>query len=167
MTNDPDPGSDAKGDPTTNPDSASSASNAAGDARSERSSPATRRRTPRWIVIGAWGVGLLGVTTLVVPHFLSNYIVCNGTRTHADIRALEIAAKDYALRNGGKWPDDLDVLVRPDVNGDRFLDRTSLPVDPWGHAYRYERKPRIYSLGRDGVRGGEGKDADVDNYDAP
>lgn len=137
--------------------------NAADGARSGAGSAVTRPRVRRWIVISAGGVLVLAVTTLVVPSFLMKLTLCGGTKTRVDIRALEAAAKDYALRNGGKWPDDLEVLVRPDVNGNRLLDRASLPVDPWGRVYRYDPRPRIYSLGRDGVAGGTGEDADVDN----
>ncbi|MFO6423848.1 type II secretion system major pseudopilin GspG [Motilimonas sp. KMU-193] len=40
-----------------------------------------------------------------------------------------------------------------------------VPIDPWNKPYIYERKNNgdfaLYSLGRDGVKGGEGEDQDV------
>jgi general secretion pathway protein G len=55
------------------------------------------------------------------------------------------------------------------VHGATYLRNAKLPVDPWDHAYVYEPpepgnpEPRIYTLGRDGMVGGTGEDADVDN----
>jgi hypothetical protein len=43
----------------------------------------------------------------------------------------------YAARNGGAYPDSLEVLVTPDATGARYLDPADL-VDPWGDAYLYE-----------------------------
>ena len=50
-----------------------------------------------------------------------------------------------------------------------FLDK--LPTDPWGNPYLYlspsdDGKPYdLYSLGADGVRGGDGEDADISVWD--
>ncbi len=55
----------------------------------------------------------------------------------ADIRELEAALEAYALANGGRYPTSLEVLVTPDENGQTFLGRTSLPLDPWGDDYDY------------------------------
>lgn len=44
--------------------------------------------------------------------------------------------------------------------------RGSLPMDPWGNAYRYSSSGDVYeivSLGADGVSGGEGENADIRN----
>ena len=90
-------------------------------------------------------------------------------RAEVEIAAIECAVKECSIRNGGKYPDDLEVLVTPDANGHTFLDTTRLPKDPWGHEYIYEPpgpgqpQPIIRSYGRDGQPGGEGDDADVDN----
>jgi general secretion pathway protein G len=90
-------------------------------------------------------------------------------KARADILAIETALKDYAINNGGKYPDVLAVLVVPDVNGHAYLASKKVPTDPWGREYLYEpptpsrAEPRVYTLGKDGQVGGEGDDADIDN----
>ena len=44
-----------------------------------------------------------------------------------------------------------------------------LPMDPWGRAYLYlspgeYREADIYSMGADGLPGGEGQNADIGNW---
>ena len=60
--------------------------------------------------------------------------------------------------------------IEPDPNGHRFLNKTSVPKDPWQNPYLYEppvgsEKYRIYTLGRDGSPGGDGEDGDYSNHD--
>lgn len=112
-------------------------------------------------------IGLLA--TLVVPNVIQKFFQAAGTKAKVDITSIESALKEYAINNGGKWPDSLEVLVTPDQNGHTYLDQKSMPKDPWGHEYMYEApgsgqpQPRIFSYGADGQPGGEGKDADIDN----
>ncbi len=43
-----------------------------------------------------------------------------------------------------------------------------LPMDPWGRPYQYNNDtgaPEIFSLGRDGLLGGDGSDADISSWD--
>jgi general secretion pathway protein G len=93
----------------------------------------------------------------------------SGGKAKADIIAIDSALKEYAIMNGGKYPDSLAVLVVPDANGRKFLESKALPRDPWGHEYLYDPpsaqhpEPRVYSYGKDGKPGGEGEDADIDN----
>jgi len=90
-----------------------------------------------------------------------------GQRAAAEeLALLRQAVDEYALANRGRYPDSLEELRRPDVNGSRFLEGQRLTRDPWGNLYRYERPtrgsdPRVYSLGADGLVGGRGEDADV------
>lgn len=92
-----------------------------------------------------------------------------GTKARADVIAIRMALDEYAANNGMRYPESLEVLVTPDANGQRYLEREELPLDPWGRAYRYEPpteaqpRPRVYTLGRDGEPGGEDEDADVDS----
>lgn len=51
-----------------------------------------------------------------------------------------------------------------------YLSR-AVPLDPWGRPYRYESPGvndtlayDLYSLGRDGIQGGEGEDADITSW---
>ena len=112
-------------------------------------------------------IGLLA--TLVVPNVLSKFAFATKEKAKVDIAAIESALKEYAIRNGGKYPDSLEVLVTPDVNGHAYLEMNHVPKDPWGHEYLYEQpgpgqpNPIVRSYGKDGQPGGEGDDADFDN----
>ncbi len=112
-------------------------------------------------------IGLLA--TLVVPNVVARLFASQVGKAKADIVAIENALNSYAVENNGRYPDSLDALVTPDENGNTFLDRETVPVDPWANEYGYEppgagnNKPRIFTYGADGVPGGEGKDRDFDN----
>ena len=112
-------------------------------------------------------IGLLA--TLVVPNVLQRFAAASKGKAKVDIMAIESALKEYAINNGGKFPDNLDVLVTPDVNGQTYIEGKSIPKDPWRNEYMYEAptpgqpQPRVYSYGKDGQPGGEGDDADFDN----
>jgi hypothetical protein len=90
-----------------------------------------------------------------------------GARIHADLDAIRTAVLQYAIANGGKFPDSLEILVVPDVHGAKYLERAEVPKDPWGRKYRYEPPTpgqpvgRVYSYGKDDAPGGDGEDADV------
>jgi general secretion pathway protein G len=50
-----------------------------------------------------------------------------------------------------------------------YLENRNVPKDPWDNDYRYISPGEhgdfdLYSLGADGVRGGEKKDADIENW---
>lgn len=91
-------------------------------------------------------------------------------QAESDIESIDDALEHYALNNSGWYPDSLEVLVTPDVNGATYLKATKLPQDPWGRDYVYElqssgrQMSKLYTLGRDGRAGGTGEDADVDNF---
>lgn len=112
-------------------------------------------------------IGLLA--TLVVPNVVKRLFVANKTKAKADIVALSQAVDEYAIQNGGRYPDTLDVLVTPDQDGFTYLKSDVLPKDPWGHEYFYERggtgahQYRIGSYGKDGAPGGDSDDKDLDN----
>jgi len=74
-----------------------------------------------------------------------------------------------------RWPTESEGLallttkpVGEGANGwaGPYLDE-AVPNDPWGHPYQYAPQPSgsqpytLYSFGADGVRGGEGQDADI------
>lgn len=112
-------------------------------------------------------IGLLA--TLVVPNVVGKLMKANRAKAEADIVAIASAVTQYAIDNGGRYPDSLEALVQPDANGDNYLDRETVPKDPWGNEYVLEPAPsgsrrfRVFSYGKDGVPGGEGDDADIDN----
>jgi general secretion pathway protein G len=90
-------------------------------------------------------------------------------KAKADVQAIASAVTSYALENDGRLPDSLEALIRPDENGRTFLDTDELPDDPWGRPYRYGPSApgtatfRVFTLGADGLPGGDGEDRDIDN----
>jgi general secretion pathway protein G len=112
-------------------------------------------------------LGLLA--TLVVPKVVDKLGFANEKKAAADVTAIYNAVNEYALLNGGKFPDSLEALIAPDEHGRAILDREEVPTDPWGTPYFYEPpgpgqpKPRVGSYGKDGQPGGEGDDQDIDN----
>jgi len=113
-------------------------------------------------------IGLLA--TLVVPNVMQKLAMAFKGKARVDIMAIHNALGEYATVNGGRYPDSLQALVEPDENGYTFLDRRTIPLDPWKNEYLYEApgggevRPRVYTLGKDGSIGGEGDNADIDNW---
>lgn len=111
-------------------------------------------------------IGLLA--TLVVPKVVSRLFVAQTGKAKADIVTIAGALEQYAIDNGGVYPDSLESLVTADENGISYLNMERIPVDPWNNEYRYEPpsggQPAIVgTYGKDGVPGGEGDDRDFDN----
>ncbi len=85
----------------------------------------------------------------------------------ANLKRLSDAVTAYRIDNAGRLPRSLEVLVTRDEKGARYIDSDEVPLDPWGNEYVYEapegarREMRLYSLGADGKKGGEGENADI------
>jgi len=113
-------------------------------------------------------IGLLA--TLVIPNVVGRLFQSQVGKAKADIMAIVNALDSYAVENSGRYPDSLEALVTPDPNGNTYLNRETVPKDPWKSEYQYEPpvsgqpKPRVFTYGADGVPGGDGKDADIDNF---
>lgn len=110
-------------------------------------------------------IGLLA--TMVVPNVMRNLASAYKTTAKADIAAINGALQTYIIDHGLKYPDTLDVLIEKDGNGEAYLKRESIPKDPWKMEYMYEppsgsEPHRVYTLGKDGIPGGEGDNADMD-----
>lgn len=113
-------------------------------------------------------IGLLA--TLVVPNVVRRLFAATRAKAEADIVTIAQSLDSYAVENMGRYPDTLEALVTPDENGHTFLNRETVPTDPWGQPYIYEppsggRKPNVISYGKDTAPGGEGDDADI-TYEA-
>lgn len=115
-------------------------------------------------------IGILGA--VIVPNLLSRPDQARTTAAQTDLRNLSNALDMYRLDNFQYPSTDqgLQALVsRPSGfpepkywNPDGYL--KSLPTDPWGTPYVYERSGAnisLFSLGADGVEGGEGFNADI------
>lgn len=122
-------------------------------------------------------IGLL--VGIVAPNVLDSADKARVQKVQADIKAIESALKIYRLENFNYPTSDqgLQALVeKPSIdpiprnwkkNG--YLD--DMPLDPWGREYLYlspaefgDGEYDIYSLGADGVSGGEDQNADIGNW---
>ncbi len=88
-----------------------------------------------------------------------------------DLAAIGSAISHFQRNNGGHGPSGLNVLVMQDANGKRYFARAELPLDAYGRAYEYSQDDQgqaweLCFLGKDGVRGGEGADADISTSQA-
>lgn len=122
-------------------------------------------------------VVILGIlAAMIVPNVISRIDSAQSTKVKQDIRAIESALKLFRL-DRFRYPsteEGLAALVTPPADSSQpwpaggYLDR--LPTDPWNRPYFYLQPGNrgeldVYTLGRDGVEGGEGVDADVGNWD--
>ena len=127
------------------------------------------------IMVVIFIIGLL--IAVVATSVLGNQDKAMRQKVLADLSTLEQALDMYRLDNL-RYPtteQGLGALVKapaaePLARGwraDGYIRR--LPDDPWGNAYRYRAPGEhgridIYSLGADGVDGGEGTDGDIGNW---
>jgi general secretion pathway protein G len=113
-------------------------------------------------------LGLLA--TLVVPNVIAKLNTAFKGKAVSDITAITNALNEFAMNNAMKYPDTLEALVTPDTNGNTYLNMKKVPLDPWKNEYQYEPpragqpQPRVFTNGKDGQPGGEGDDADIDNF---
>ena len=110
------------------------------------------------------------LATFVANNALPYLFKAGKARATSDIVAICAAIDTFAIDNGGRYPESLELLVTPDENGVTYLkDMTSTPRDPWKNPYEYEPASgsgayRVISYGKDGQPGGDGDDADIDNF---
>ncbi len=120
-------------------------------------------------------MGLL--ISVVAPTVLNRADEARVQKAHADFKAIETALKIYRLDNY-VYPtteQGLEALVEastlaPEPRNFKqggYLEE--LPLDPWGRPYLYlspgdHKNVDIYSLGADGLSGGEEQSADIGNW---
>jgi general secretion pathway protein G len=120
-------------------------------------------------------IGLLAA--FILPNVFGNVEKAQISRVKGDLQGLETALTMYKLDNY-KYPSTdlgLNALVQrpndPSVRNWReggYLRRIS--KDPWGNPYQYVfpgthgQEYDLYSLGADSQEGGEGKNADIGNW---
>jgi len=122
-------------------------------------------------------VAIMGLMiAAIAPNLFKNVDKAQKTRIGSDIRQIESALKFHRLDNY-RYPSQsqgLEVLVTgpsgsstSQWNGP-YLDE--LPKDPWQKTYGYAnpgthgKAIEVYTLGYDGVVGGEGQDKDWGNW---
>ena len=121
-------------------------------------------------------IGLLA--TIVVINVLPSGDKAKSVRAKADISTIEGGLDMYKLQNGS-YPttaQGLEALVRAPsgVNASTYqpggyLKGSKVPNDPWGRPYLYASpgthgEADVWSFGADGKEGGEGANADIDNW---
>jgi len=120
-------------------------------------------------------MGLL--ISVVAPTVLNRADDARIQKVYADFKSIETALKIYRLDNYvyPSTEQSLDALVTPstlDPEPRNFKTGGYLgevPRDPWGRPYLYlspgeNGEIDIYSLGADGISGGEGQNADIGNW---
>jgi len=109
-------------------------------------------------------IGLL--STLVVPNVIDRLRIAKGKIAQGQVAMIKEALDLYML-DQGTYPDSLDELVSTEGGRSRYLDRKTVPFDPWENAYHYEppgdfsAELVLCSLGADGSPGGTGPAADI------
>lgn len=120
-------------------------------------------------------MGLL--ISIVAPTVLNQADSARIQKAQADFKAIETALKLYRLDNF-VYPSSeqgLEALVNPsqiDPEPRNFKQGgylSEVPLDPWGRTYLYlspgeNGEVDIYTLGADGLSGGEGQNADLGNW---
>lgn len=134
-----------------------------------------KTRTPRGFTLIELLVVLI-ILGLLVGIVLPNVIgqVGSSKSKAARVQIEELgAALDIFRLETGRYPtsqEGLRALVEqpgdlPNWNGP-YLKKRTVPDDPWDRPYQYRSPGQhgeydLYTLGRDGVEGGEGEEADV------
>lgn len=109
---------------------------------------------------------------LVLPGIIGKAESAKAKAAASQVSRLSMAVESYYL-DTGRTPDSLDDLVNEpgDANGwnGPYIKASSLK-DPWGREYEYSypgdhAEFDIVSMGADGQPGGEGKNADLNNWE--
>jgi general secretion pathway protein G len=109
---------------------------------------------------------------LVLPGIISKAEGAKAKAAVSQVSRLSMAVESYYL-DTGNTPDSLDQLVTEGGNvtgwNGPYVKESSLK-DPWGREYEYSYPGEhaefdLISLGADGQSGGEGKNADVNNWE--
>ncbi len=120
------------------------------------------------------------LVALVAPRIIGRTDDARITDAKLQIKNFEMALKLFKLDNGF-YPDTqqgLEALIEkptvgripPKYRDGGYLEQKKIPLDPWGSPYIYlcpglHGDFDIISYGADGKEGGEGKDADIKNWD--
>ncbi len=124
---------------------------------------------------------ILGILAgLIVPRIMDRPEQARRTKAALTLRSLDSALKLYRLDNG-VYPtteQGLEALVRKPETGNvpqnwregGYLDSQRVPKDPWGNefVYIYPGEHGDYDLssyGRDGEKGGEGDNEDINLWE--
>ncbi|MBI3601132.1 MAG: type II secretion system major pseudopilin GspG [Nitrospinae bacterium] len=123
---------------------------------------------------------ILGILAAVIaPRIIGRVDEAKVAEAKIQIKNFETALKLYKIDNGvyPSTEQGLDALIEKPVVGvipkkwrdGGYLEKRKIPADPWGNPYIYispgvHGDHDIISYGADGVRGGEGFDKDIENW---
>lgn len=125
-------------------------------------------------------ITILGIlAALIVPRVVGRTDDAKIAASKQDIASIMQALKLYRLDNG-RYPttdQGLQALITKPATepvpsnwkAGGYLERSSVPKDPWGHPYQYlspgtKGEIDVFSLGADQQPGGEGPDADIGSW---
>lgn len=123
--------------------------------------PAATTKRSGWRRALPWCAALLvgfAALAVAVPNVLERFQHhdYHHAKWYRDLLALRSALDEYAVRNAGRYPAQLDELIAPDRrDGYRFLNESRTPLDPWRSPYGYlapahaGARPLVYSFGPD------------------
>ena len=125
-------------------------------------------------------ITILGIlAALIVPRVVGRTDDARIAAAKQDVASILQALKLYRLDNGAYPTTDQGLralLAKPTIEPlppnwkqGGYLERSSMPKDPWGNEYKYlnpglRGEIDVYSYGRDGASGGEGVDADIGSW---
>ncbi len=124
---------------------------------------------------------IIGVLAgLIGPRIMGTPDKARRTKAMVQIQSLETALQLYKLDNGS-YPtteQGLEALVEVPASGELarnwrdggYLEKGRVPKDPWKNDYVYlspgmNGEYDLSSYGADGAPGGDGKDADINNWE--
>lgn len=123
---------------------------------------------------------ILGIlAAIIAPRIVGRTDEAKVTESKVQIKNFETALKLYKLDNGfyPSTEQGLEALISKPEAGripanwreGGYLEKKKVPADPWGTPYVYASPGQngdydILSYGADGVRGGEGFDADLESW---
>ena len=129
------------------------------------------------IIVVVFILGILAA--IVAPKIIGRTDDARIAEAKVQIKNFETALKLFKLDNGfyPSTEQGLDALVEQPTVGKTplkyreggYLEQKTIPLDPWGNPYLYI-SPGVYGdfdivcYGADGREGGEGKDADIQNW---
>ena len=122
-------------------------------------------------------VVILGIlASIVVPKIISRPEEARVVKAKQDVLAIQNALDLYKLDNGYYPSTDQGLMALVEkpttdpipTNWKQYL--KSLPMDPWGHAYRYLNPGQhgdidVFTYGPTNQAGGEGGNAEIGNWD--
>jgi len=124
---------------------------------------------------------ILGILAgLIIPRIMGRPEEARRVKARIQIESIETALKMYKVDNGVYPSTDqgLEALIEAPTVGQLpkawrergYLEKGKVPKDPWGNDYVYispglHHDFDLMSYGADGQLGGEGNDADINNWD--